>query len=96
MDEPERPRPRLGVRIETTDAGIRVGRVIEGSIAEAAGIKAGDVIVAAAGFPVDKVADLIEIVGRQAPGTWLPIGVRRDGKRLEIIARFPHSDEPDR
>jgi uncharacterized iron-regulated protein len=96
MDEPERPRPRLGVRIETTDAGIRVGRVIEGSIAEAAGIKTGDVIVAAAGFPVDKVADLIEIVGRQAPGTWLPIGVRRDGKRLEIIARFPHSDEPDR
>jgi membrane-associated protease RseP (regulator of RpoE activity) len=95
-DEPERPRPRLGVRIETTDAGVRVGQVIEGSVAEAAGIKVGDIVVAAAGFPVNKVTDLIEIVARQAPGTWLPVGVHRDGKRLELIARFPHPGEPNR
>jgi hypothetical protein len=95
-DKPERPRLRLGIRIETTDTGVRVGRVIQGSVAEAAGIKAGDIVVTAAGFPVNKVADLIEIVNRQAPGTWLPVGVRRDGNRLEMIARFPHSGEPDR
>ncbi len=94
--EPERPRPRLGVRIETTDTGVRVGQVMPGSVAEAAGIKAGDIVVAAAGFPVNNVGDLIEIVGRQAPGTWLPVTVRRGGKTLEMIARFPGGGAADR
>jgi hypothetical protein len=89
-DEPERPRPRLGVRIETTDTGVRVGEVVEGSIAETAGLKAGDIVVAAAGFPVNNVGNLIEVVHRQAPGTWLPLTVRRGGKTLEMIARFPN------
>jgi uncharacterized iron-regulated protein len=96
MDEPARPRPRLGIRIEATDAGIRVGQVMQGSVAEAAGIKAGDLIVTAAGFPVKRSGDLIEIVDRQAPGTWLPVAIRRDGKSLEMIARFPGGGEADR
>jgi S1-C subfamily serine protease len=69
---------------------------MQGSVAEAAGIKTGDIVVDAAGFPVNKVGDLIEIVRRQAPGTWLPVTVRRGGKTLEMIARFPGSDEADR
>jgi len=96
MDEPERPRPRLGIRIEATDAGVRVGQVTQGSVAEVAGIKSGDIIVAAAGFPVKKAGDLIEIVDRQAPGTWLPVAIRRHGKPLEMIARFPGGGEADR
>jgi uncharacterized iron-regulated protein len=96
MDEPERPRPRLGIRIEATDAGVRVGQVMQGSVAEVAGIKSGDIIVAAAGFPVKKAGDLIEIVDRQAPGTWLPVAIRRHGKPLEMIARFPGGGEADR
>jgi uncharacterized iron-regulated protein len=92
MDEPARPRPRLGIRIEATDAGVRVGQVMQGSVAEAAGFKTGDIIIAAAGFPVNKSGDLIEIVDRQAPGTWLPVAIRRDGEPLEMIARFPGGD----
>jgi len=96
MDEPARPRPRLGIRIEATDAGVRVGQVMQGSVAEAAGIRAGDIIVAAAGFPVKKAGDLIEIVDRQAPGTWLPVAIRRHGKPREVIARFPGGGDADR
>lgn len=83
------PRPRLGIMIEGVDGGVRVLEVIGGSVAEATGLAAGDLIVAAAGFPLDGSAALIEIVQRQAPGTWLPLDVVRDGETREFVARFP-------
>jgi hypothetical protein len=83
------PRPRLGIRVERADGGVRVIDVTEGSVAEAAGLAAGDVITAAAGTPLDGVAALITIVQRQAPGTWLPLDVTREGETLQIVARFP-------
>jgi len=33
--------------------------------------------------------DLMEVVARQAPGTWLPLSIRRDGQEIDIIAKFP-------
>jgi uncharacterized iron-regulated protein len=83
------PKARLGILIETTDDGVRVKDVMEGSVAAAAAIEAGDIVVSAAGFPVARVGELIEIVQRQAPGTWLPLTIRRDGEEIEIVARFP-------
>ena len=82
-------RPRLGVMIEPAADGVRVMQVVEDSVAASAGIVAGDVIVSAAGFDTTTPADLVEVVTRQAPGTWLPLGVRRDGELSEIVARFP-------
>jgi uncharacterized iron-regulated protein len=83
------PRARLGILIETTDDGVRVKDVMEGSVAVAAAIEAGDIVVSAAGFPVAQAGELIEIVQRQAPGTWLPLTIRRDGEEIELVARFP-------
>jgi uncharacterized iron-regulated protein len=82
-------RPRLGVLIETVGDGVRIQRVGKGSIAEAAGIRAGDIISAAAGVPVKEMDDLRAAVQRQAPGTWLPLKVLREGDTLDIIAKFP-------
>lgn len=84
-----RPGPRLGVLIETAPAGVAVREVVAGSVAEAAGVAAGDVIAAAAGVEVRTTTDLIAIVRRQAPGTWLPVSVRRDGAEIELVAKFP-------
>lgn len=83
------PKPRLGILIETAEGGVRVKEVMEGSVAAAAAIEAGDIVVSAAGFPVAQAGELIEIVQRQAPGTWLPLTIRRGGKEIEIVARFP-------
>lgn len=83
------PKARLGILIETTDDGVRVKDVMEGSVAAAAAIEAGDIVVSAAGFPVAQAGELIEIVQRQAPGTWLPLTIRRDGEEIELVARFP-------
>lgn len=87
------PRARLGILIEMTDDGVRVKGVMEGSVAAAAAIEAGDIVVSAAGFPVARAGELIEIVQRQAPGTWLPLTIRRDGGEIDIVARFPTAFE---
>jgi uncharacterized iron-regulated protein len=82
-------RPRLGVRIETVGDGVRVQHVEKGSIAEAAGIREGDIVSAAAGIAVKEPGDLRAAVQRQAPGTWLPLRMKRQGDTLDIIAKFP-------
>ena len=82
-------KPRLGVVIETAASGVSVREVAPNSVAETAGIEAGDVIAMAAGVDVHTTADLIAIVRRQAPGTWLPIVVHRDGAAVELVAKFP-------
>lgn len=82
-------RPRLGISIDSTTAGVLVRSVVPGSIAEEAGVRAEDVIVRIAGQPAAAAADVVEAVQRQAPGTWLPITVKRSKETLEIVARFP-------
>jgi hypothetical protein len=83
------PRPRLGVSMETADNAVRIQRVEKDSIAAASGLREGDVFLEVAGKPVKQFSDVADAVRRQAPGTWLPMVVRRGGERLEIIAKFP-------
>ncbi|APE32407.1 PDZ/DHR/GLGF protein [Halomonas aestuarii] len=82
---------RLGVLLEAHPDGVRVRRIEPGSVAERAGLAEGDVIVSAAGVAVDTPTDLTTLLRRQAPGTLLPLGVRRDGVTEERLARFPPS-----
>jgi membrane-associated protease RseP (regulator of RpoE activity) len=88
--QPARPdRPRLGISIDSAASGVLVRSVVSGSIAEQAGIRADDVIVRIAGEPAAMPGDVVEAVGRQAPGTWLPITVKRGDETLDLVARFP-------
>jgi uncharacterized iron-regulated protein len=83
-------RPRLGVYLDKApDGGVLIRQVEKGSIAEATGIRDGDVLIEMAGVPAKQAADLVEIVQRQAPGTWLPLKVKRGSETLELIAKFP-------
>jgi uncharacterized iron-regulated protein len=82
-------RPRLGVRIELREGELRVVMVEKGSIAEAAGMRDGDVISEAAGIPLKAFVELREITQRQSAGTWLPLKVRRQNETVELIAKFP-------
>lgn len=91
-DDPEQQRswrPRLGVSLAPQDEGLRVESVVGNSVAETAGLKTGDIILAAAGTKTSEVGKFIDIVNRQAPGTWLPLSVRREGATTEIVAKFP-------
>lgn len=87
------PKPRLGIMLETVADGVQITRIVGGSVAEAAQLAAGDLIIEAAGLTVRQGADLVEIIERQAPGTWLPLGILRDGEEMEVIAKFPPLEE---
>jgi len=87
--DPGADRPKLGVTLAQADrGGARVTEVARGSVGAGAGLRAGDVVVEAAGAPVTSPADLRRVVDVQAPGTWLPLRVRRDGRERQIVARF--------
>jgi uncharacterized iron-regulated protein len=88
-DTPPPDRPRLGVLLTDGDGAPRVSRVVNNSVAETAGLKAGDQVVQAAGLAVRTPDELVEVIARQAPGTWLPLSVKRDGQEIDVVAKFP-------
>jgi len=89
IDPPKDNPPRLGVAMEAEQEGLRITQVVAGSVAEAAGLKTGDLIFEVAGQPANSFLMLRSTVQRQNPGTWLPLKIKRDGKEMEIVARFP-------
>jgi len=80
-------KPRLGVYLEHDD-GVVVSKIVEKSVAEKTGIQVKDKIVNVAGISVKQVSDVVKAVQATAFGTWLPIVVNRDGKDIELVAKF--------
>jgi serine protease Do len=68
-------------------AGALIGNVVEGSPAERAGLRSGDVIVEFGGRTVRRSDDLPWIVSTTGVGKKVPLGFVRDGnrKQLEIV-----------
>jgi len=82
------PPPRLGVALDADPEGAKVRQVVAGSVAAAAGLRPGDVVLAAAGEVIADPTGLGEIVRRQPPGTWLPLVVRREGRFVDVMVEF--------
>ena len=80
---------RLGIRFEMGRGGAVVLQVEKNSIAEAAKLQDSDVILEMAGLPLKNTEDVVTIVKRQAPGTWMPLKIKRDDQEIQIIAKFP-------
>lgn len=75
--------------------GALVSGVSDQGPAKAAGLKAGDVILAFNGVPINSSADLPLQVGSSAPGTVAKIDLVRDGKPLSLsvkLAGLPNKD----
>lgn len=93
VDEVEKQdHPRLGVYLEHND-GVIITRIVEGSVAESLGVEVNDKIIRIAGKPVDKVMDVVETVKITAFGTWLPLTIEREGKEIELVAKFSPKTE---
>jgi serine protease Do len=90
-------RPRLGLElVELTDQlaryfkvddGLLVSRVREGSPAEKAGVRAGDVITKVDGDPVTDARDLQRTVGRASADQEVTLTLQRDGRALDVRVR---------
>lgn len=90
-------KPKLGVQIKAAENGIKVVRVVDGSVAASAGLKIDDIIIHAAGVKVTKTRQLVATIQAVSPGTWLPLGILRGDQMLDVIAKFPgQRDHPKR
>lgn len=99
---------RLGVQVQDLDQalassfglaqpdGALVAQVAPDSAAAKAGLKAGDVITAVNGEPIQRSGSLSSLIGLSAPGEKATLKVWRDKAWREIEVRLGHADEPAR
>ena len=73
------------MRVEA-EGGAVVSRIVPGSAAEQAGLRAGDVILSLDGQAIASSAELRNRIGLMTPGQDIELGVVRKGKRLSIKA----------
>lgn len=76
----------LTARKESDDdaAGVDIHEVLSGSAAAVAGLKAGDRLLTVDGRWTDSLADLFEIAANLKPSVTIPIGIKREGKEMEL------------
>lgn len=96
------PRPRLGIESPgaqheelppdpAAPGGARIVAVIAGSPADAAGMRAGDIVRAVNGTAVTLDRPLVNLLGALVPGTDITLTVERDGIRNDLT--FPGFQE---
>lgn len=83
---------RLGLRPYRPQLKPIIGKVTAGSVAEQAGMRAGDEFVAIAGRPVNSWSEASAAI-RQAAGTTLQFDLRRGGNLLSVQARPAEVEE---
>ncbi|GJM21491.1 MAG: hypothetical protein DHS20C15_14060 [Planctomycetota bacterium] len=74
--------PRLGVMVELSSDGILVKEVQEDSLAAAAGVKSGDLLLSLNGERLAEVGDIGQGLASVEPGAEFQIGVVREGEGL--------------
>src|SRR4030095_7274383 len=95
---------RLGVTVQgMTDQlagyfgvkqGVLVSNVVEGSPAQAAGIKAGDVILSIRGHAVSDAGDVTRELRDAEAGSSVEIRLMRDRKEVTMTAKMPERTRP--
>ena len=88
------PHAWLGLYAIATDKGITVSGLVKDGPAYKAGIRLGDIVVAAAGRPVNELGELFRHVWQQGPaGTEIPLRVSHEGKVSDV--RVHSADRSD-
>jgi S1-C subfamily serine protease len=90
-------RGRIGIEVQSMTAelreffsapaeyGLLIARVEEGRPAQKAGLRVGDVILAAGDEPLARPHDLVAVVARAAAATPLALRIVRNGKQQQIV-----------
>ena len=76
-------------------SGALVAGVAQGSAAEHAGVKTGDIIVSINGTPMRNATELRNSIGMLRVGDQVEIGLLRDGKPLKVTALVAERSETD-
>ncbi|MFC4335837.1 S1C family serine protease [Salininema proteolyticum] len=78
----------LGVRVAQVQDGAMVIEVSEGSPAEEAGLRAGDVITAIDGENITTAAEVVQAVKEKQPGDSLSVSFDRDGESQTVEVKL--------
>lgn len=91
QDNEQQERPRLGVYLEKSEAGVLIKKVVSGSLAEQNDLKADDLIVEMADRRITDVEQVVESVKLMQLGTWLPMTIKRDkDQMIDVVIKFPN------
>ena len=74
----------LGVNVKTASNGVGIAQVENGSGADAAGLKVGDVITAVGSTQVTTAEQLRAVIASHAPGDKLELSILRNGKTSTV------------
>jgi len=84
-----RDRVILGVQCEATEGtGIRIAAVVEGTAAEQAGLRAGDIITYANAIPINTCSDMQELLDSKSPGDRIVLKVHRPERVFLIMVEL--------
>lgn len=86
-------RPLLGVVTEKADEGVVINDVTEGSGAEKAGLKEGDIITGINNIAITSPQQLAETIGKSKPGDEVDVEYLRDGKKKKVKATLGKNKE---
>lgn len=87
------PEPRLGIWVQAGEPGLFVQSVDPDTAAEAAGVRAGDYIVAAQGQEMHTNQDLFRVRRTLYVGDKLMLTLLRDGETLEVTLELDEAVE---
>lgn len=97
-------RPRLGIEVVgltdqlarhfKVEGGVLVSSVREGSPAEKAGLRAGDIIVKVDGQPVSDAGELVRQVSRGDEAREATLTVQRDGRTMDVRVQLEKRRAP--
>jgi len=81
-----RDRVVLGIQCEETQgAGIRIAAVVNGTAAEQAGLRAGDILTYANAIPINSCSDMQELLDSKSPGDRVVLKVHRPERVFLIM-----------
>lgn len=83
------PKVMLGILLDEAEGKVRVKSVLPGSVAEAAGLQEGDVLLEIDGMPVAESFDLIYEVRQKRPGDRSVLLIERAEARQSVEVTFP-------
>lgn len=87
-------KPFLGVGSDKSDKGVVVRDVTDGSAAEKAGVKQGDIITRIDNTPISTPEELSKTINRYKPDDKITVTLIRDGKEQQVSATLGHREGP--
>ncbi|HUV39051.1 MAG TPA: PDZ domain-containing protein, partial [Planctomycetota bacterium] len=85
---------QLGVMTEPAPGGVRLAGVLEGTPAEKAGLRAGDVILRVDDVRVQNPVELHNELQKHKPGDKLSIALQRDGRDMVVEVTLDRPRQP--